>query len=67
MSNDDRPSSGKSTQAAQQNKISHRDRKHPWHLPYLKTCIIKNCRTTSATQAVIVLWQMPSWDIQQQV
>jgi hypothetical protein len=45
MSNDDRPSSGKSTQAAQQNKISHRDRKHPWHLPYLKTCIIKNCRT----------------------
>ncbi len=45
MSNDDRPSSGKSTQAAQQNKISHRDRKHPWHLPYLKTCIIKNCRS----------------------
>ena len=45
MSNDDRPSSGKSTKATQQNKISHRDRKHPWHLPYLKTCIIKNCRT----------------------
>jgi len=31
MSNDDRPSSGKSTKATQQNKISHRDRKHPWH------------------------------------
>ena len=45
MSNDDRPSSGKSTQAAQQNKISRRDRKHPWHQPYLKTCVIKNCRT----------------------
>ena len=46
MSNDDRPSSDKSTKAAQQNKISHRDRKYPcWHLPYLKTCIIKNCRS----------------------
>mgnify|MGYP003676025939 CR=1 FL=1 len=45
MSDDDSRRSGKSTQAAQQNKISHRDRKHPWHLPYLKTCIIKNCRT----------------------
>jgi hypothetical protein len=45
MSNDDRPSSDKSTKAAQQNKISHRDRKYPcWHPPYLKTCIIKNYR-----------------------
>jgi len=36
MPNDDRPSSDKSTKAAQQNKISHRDRKYPWHLPYLR-------------------------------
>ena len=45
MSNEDQPSNGKSTKAAQQNKISHRDRVHPWHLPYLKTCIITDCRT----------------------
>ena len=49
MSNDDRPSSNKSTKAAQQNKISHRDRKHPWHLPYLKTCIIKEVNSKGAS------------------
>ena len=47
MSDDDSRRSGKSTKAAQQNKISHHDRKYPWHLPYLKTCIIKNCQPSS--------------------
>ena len=45
MSNEDRPSNGKSTKAVQQNKISHRDRVHPGNLPNLKTCIISDCRT----------------------
>ena len=30
---------------ARQNNIKHRDRAHPWHLSYLNTCIIQNCRT----------------------
>ena len=45
MSNDTSNLSLRGTGAAQQNKISHRDRVHPWHLPYLNTCIIKDCRT----------------------
>ena len=45
MSNDDQPSSGKSTTAAMTNGSSRKSRKHPWHLPYLKTCIITDCRT----------------------
>ena len=45
MSNDDQPSSGKSTTAAMTNGSSRKSRKHPWHVPYLKTCIIKDCRT----------------------
>ena len=27
------------------NDIRFRDVIHPWHLPYLNTCIIKDCRT----------------------
>ena len=42
MSNDN---SLKGSGSARQNNIKHRDRKHPWHLPYLNTCIIQNCRT----------------------
>ena len=30
--------------AAQQNNQRYSDTKHPWHIPYLKTCIIKDCR-----------------------
>ena len=45
MSNDSSNLSLRGTKGAQQNKISHRDRVHPWHLPYLKTCIISDCRT----------------------
>ena len=45
MSNDDQTSSGKSTTAAMTNGSSRKSRKHPWHVPYLKTCIIKDCRT----------------------
>lgn len=42
MSNDNNL---KGSGSARQNNIKHRDRAHPWHLPYLSTCIIKNCRT----------------------
>ena len=42
MSNDNNL---KGSGSARQNNIKHRDRAHPWHLPYLNTCIIKNCRT----------------------
>ena len=45
MSNDDQTTSGKSTTAAMTNGSSRKSRKHPWHLPYLKTCIITDCRT----------------------
>ena len=45
MSNDDHTSNGKSTAAAMTNGSSRKSRKHPWHVPYLKTCIITNCRT----------------------
>ena len=45
MSNDDQTSSGKSTTAAMTNGSSRKSRKHPWHVPYLKTCIITDCRT----------------------
>lgn len=45
MSNDDQTSSGKSTTAAMTNGTTRKSRKHPWHVPYLKTCIIKDCRT----------------------
>ena len=45
MSNDYQLSNGKSTTAAMANDTTRKSRKHPWHLPYLKTCIIKDCRT----------------------
>ena len=35
----------KGSGAARHNNIKHRDKAHPWHLPYLSTCIIKDCRT----------------------
>ena len=45
MSNDDQTTSGKSTTAAMTNGTKRKSRKHPWHVPYLKTCIIKDCRS----------------------
>ena len=45
MSNDDQLSNGKSTSAAMTNGTKRKSRKHPWHVPYLKTCIIKDCRS----------------------
>ena len=33
------------TGGAMKNDIRFRDVHHPWHLPYLKICIIKDCRT----------------------
>ena len=42
MSNDNNL---KGSGSARQNNIKYRDRAHPWHLPYLNTCIIQNCRT----------------------
>ena len=45
MSNDYQLSNGKSTTAAMTNGTTRKLRKHPWHVPYLKTCIIKDCRT----------------------
>lgn len=35
----------KGSGAARHNNVKHRDKAHPWHLPYLSTCIIKDCRT----------------------
>ena len=45
MSDDNSKLSLRGTGGAMKNDIRFRDVHHPWHLPYLKICIIKDCRT----------------------
>ena len=45
MSDDNSKLSLRGTGGAMKNDIRFRDVHHPWHVPYLKTCIIKDCRT----------------------
>ena len=45
MSDDNSKLSMRGTGGAIKNDIRFRDVHHPWHLLYLNTCIIKDCRT----------------------
>jgi len=45
MSDDNSKLSLRGTGGAMKNDIRFRDVHHPWHLPYINTCIIKDCRT----------------------
>ena len=45
MSNYDQLNNGKSTTAAMNNGTKRKSKRHPWHVPYLNTCIIKDCCT----------------------